>query len=84
VNLADVFAPEVVKLLEELIDARVREASAKQDGKPWLTVREASVYLGCSEVALRRRIARGRVPVKRQGRSILIDRLLLDRELEKG
>jgi excisionase family DNA binding protein len=73
-----------VRLIEELVDARVRAALARQDGKPWMSVAEASSYLGISQVAVRRRIARGRIPVKRQGRSVLVDRVLLDRQIGKG
>jgi excisionase family DNA binding protein len=81
VTLSDIFGPEAVRLIEELIDARVREALAAQNAKPWMTVKEASIYLGISEVATRRRISRNRIPVKRSGRSVLVDRVSLDREL---
>jgi excisionase family DNA binding protein len=54
--------------------------------KRWLTVRETGDYLGCGERAVYQRIRRGRIPagaVKRSGRSVVIDREMLDRGLER-
>ena len=47
-----------------------------------MPVREAAEYLGVSERAVRARIERGRIPAKRQGRSVVVDRVALDREIE--
>jgi excisionase family DNA binding protein len=71
---------ELRSFVRDEIDAALR---ASRDGRRWMTVAECARYLGISETAVRRRIARGRIPTKRQGRSVLIDRQALDRELER-
>jgi excisionase family DNA binding protein len=78
-------------LSEEELRALVRAeicaalAVAQPEPKRWLTTAEAGAYLGCSGRAVLMRIRRGRIPagaVRHQGRSVLIDRHALDRELE--
>lgn len=74
--------------LDALIDARVAAALAAREPEPkrWLSVREVAGHLGCSERAVYQRIRRGRVPaeaIRHQGRSLLVDRLVLDRALER-
>jgi excisionase family DNA binding protein len=72
---------ELRRFVRAEIEAALR---VNRDARRWLTVRETATYLGASETAVRRRISRGRIPTKRQGRSVLIDREALDRELEKS
>lgn len=89
-RLAAVLARELLEGLEELIEETVsaRLAGLERDGsKRWLTPREAGEYLGCSERAVYARIRRGRIPedaVKRSGRSMVLDRFVLDRNLSKS
>jgi excisionase family DNA binding protein len=77
--------------IEALVDSRVEAALAAHERsrspKRWLTTTEAGAYLGCSGRAVLMRIRRGRIPpdaVRHQGRSVLIDRHALDRELERS
>jgi excisionase family DNA binding protein len=89
-DLRSLFAPDVVVALERLVDERVAEALAARDREPakrWLSPREAGEYLACSERAVYARIRRGRISagaVRHSGRSVLIDRLALDRQLERS
>ena len=81
-------SPEARAELDALIDARIEAALAAQAREPkrWLTAAEAGTYLGCSERAFHQRIRRGRIPegaVRHQGRSLLIDRLALDRAIDR-
>ena len=65
---------------------RVEELERADTSKRWLTAREAGEYLGCGDRAVYQRIRRGRIPagaVKHSGRSVVIDRKALDRELER-
>ena len=66
--------------MREEIELALRAA---RDERRWLTVAECASYLGISETAVRRRIARGRIPIRKQGRSVLVDRERLDRGLEE-
>lgn len=81
-------SPEARAELVALVQAEVASALATRDREPakrWLTAAEAGVYLGCSDRAVHARIRRGRIPegaIRHQGRSLLIDRLALDRMLE--
>jgi excisionase family DNA binding protein len=64
-----------------------RAARDREPAKRWLTAREAGAYLGCSERAVHQRIRRGRIPaeaLRHQGRRLLLDRLALDRALERA
>jgi excisionase family DNA binding protein len=55
-----------------------------RDERRWLTVRETATYLGVTERAVRARIGRGRIRTRRQGRSVLVDREALDREIDRA
>jgi excisionase family DNA binding protein len=89
VSLLDALSPEARAELKALIDSHIQAALAAQRTEPkrWLTTAEAGAYLGCSGRAVLMRIRRGRIPagaVRHQGRSVLIDRHALDRELERS
>jgi excisionase family DNA binding protein len=80
----DWLSPEARDELRRFVDERIELAlRAARDDRRWLTVAACASYLGVSETAVRRRITRGRIPVRRQGRSVLVDREALDRELER-
>lgn len=73
-----------VEVLRARVDELERGGGAAS--KRWLTVRETGDYLGCGDRAVYQRIRRGRIPegaVRRSGRSVLVDRAVLDRELER-
>ena len=74
--------------LAAFVDARVALAlRTRDDGKRWLTANEAGAYLGVSARAVHQRTRRGRIPapaLRHVGRRVLIDRLVLDRSLERG
>ena len=77
--------PEALDELRRFVRAEIEAAlRVHRDERRWLTVREAASYLGVSERAVRARIERGRIPTRRQGRSVLIDREALDRGIEKS
>lgn len=82
-------SPEARDELRAFVAAEVAAALAARDraaDKRWLTPREAGAYLGCSERAVYQRIRRGRIPAgatRHQGRSLLIDRLALDRAIDR-
>jgi excisionase family DNA binding protein len=77
--------PAALEALRQFVRAEIEDAlRSNRDAKRWMTVREAAEYLGTTEVAIRRRIARKRIVSKRMGRSVLVDRVALDRELEKS
>jgi hypothetical protein len=48
---------------------------------PWLTVAQCAVYLSKSEDAIRGLLKRGIIPPKRLGKSIYIDRRVLDEQI---
>jgi excisionase family DNA binding protein len=89
VSLLASLSPEAREELCSLVRAEVAAALAARDREPakrWLTAREAGTYLGCSERAVHQRIRRGRIPaeaLRHQGRRLLLDRLALDRALER-
>jgi excisionase family DNA binding protein len=76
--------------LAAFVDRRIAEALAQRDRQPdkrWLTTAEAAAYLGTTPRALHQRIRRGRIPagaIRHHGRSLLLDRLALDRALDQG
>jgi excisionase family DNA binding protein len=85
VKLLDYLSPEARDELRRFVREEIEAALCLTgDARRWLTVRETATYLGVTETAVRRRIARGRIPTKRQGRSVLIDREELDRILERS
>jgi len=78
--------PELLAALDDYLDARslrMREPDAPERRR-WLTIPEASIELGCSEAALRKRLDRGWLPRHRLGGRLYVDRLELDRRLEQG
>ena len=81
--MIDWLSPEARDELRHFVREEIELAlRAARDDRRWLTVAECASYLGISETAVRRRISRGRIPTARQGRSVLVDREKLDRELE--
>ena len=82
-------SPAAVEELRSLVQAEVAAALAARDREPqkrWLSAREAAAYLGCSERAVYQRVRRGRIPaeaIRHQGRSLLLDRLTLDRAIDR-
>ena len=72
---------ELRRFVDERIELALRVA---RNDRRWLTVAECATYLGITETAVRRRIARGRIPIRRQGRSVLVDRERLDLEIEEA
>lgn len=77
-NLDALLGPELVAVIEQLVDERVARAVAElrvpAPPSPWLTVAQAADLLGCSEDALRMRIRRGRLASRRQGRRLYVSR----------
>jgi excisionase family DNA binding protein len=90
VSLLSSLSAEARDELRTFIDERIADALAARDREPqkrWLTAKEAGAYLGCSDRAVHQRIRRGRIPegaIRHSGRSLLIDRLALDRVLERA
>jgi len=76
-------SPEAMAELERYVQEQIREALVTERAKRWMTVAETAEYLGISEPAVRMRIERGRVPAKHNGRSLLVDRVALDRQIER-
>jgi hypothetical protein len=79
IALRRALAPEAVAAIEELVEQRATDiverrldAAQLTQRKPWLTVREAAVMLGCSEVAVRHRVRRGRLQGRFQGRRLYV------------
>jgi excisionase family DNA binding protein len=84
VNALDALGTQLRHEIELLVDARIREALRRREtSKRWLTVAETAAYLGISEAAVRARIKRKRIPVRHSGRSLVIDRVALDRLIEE-
>lgn len=83
--IASLLSPALYEALVELVDERVALALGRQaDGQRWLDVEAAAEYMSCSPAAVRGRISRGTLPVRRLGRTVVIDRLELDELLEKS
>jgi excisionase family DNA binding protein len=79
----DFLSPAARHELELFIEARVEEIlRRRRPERRFVSVREAAALLGITERALRGRIERGRVPVRHQGRSVLVDLAALDRSLD--
>lgn len=84
--LAPAAREELVALVRDEVAAAL-EARDREPQKRWLTVTETAGYLGCTPRAVYQRIRRGRIPegaIRHSGRSLLIDRLALDRALERA
>lgn len=79
----------LAELVAEVAELRERVATLEQRNgtlKRWMTIPETGAYLGCSPKAVYARIERGRIPpgaVRRIGRTVTIDRLALDRTLDR-
>ena len=83
--MIDWLSPEARDELRRFVDERIELAfQLVRDERRWLTVKECASYLGISETAVRRRISRSRIPVRRQGRSVVVDRAALDAEIENA
>ena len=72
-------APDVVAAISMLIDQRAEDVADRRlaqaqfaGGKPWLTVAEAAELLGCTPVAVRHRVRRGRLEGRYQGRRLYV------------
>lgn len=81
--MISLLSPEARAELERWVDERIREVLATERAKRWMSVTETAEYLGISEKAVRGRVESGRIPVKHHGRSLLVDRVALDRLIEK-
>ena len=80
----NLFAPELVQAIERLVDQRVKDALAEREpsnGRTWLSVAEAAVYLGVSERSVGRLLERGRIRSTYLGRRRLLHREDLDAAL---
>ena len=78
-TLERLLAPEVLHALDAYVRELAEEIAAKHQtnaefagGKPWLTVAEAAEALGCTEVAVRSRVRRGRLRARYQGRRLYV------------
>jgi hypothetical protein len=74
--LTAAFSPELLAALERLVDERVATAldglhEARRRG--FVTVAEAAIATGLSELAIRAQVKRGRLYAKRLGTRILVD-----------
>jgi hypothetical protein len=47
-------------------------------GRRYGSLREAAIYTGHTDKALRKRVERGEIPVRRAGRKLIFDFILLD------
>jgi excisionase family DNA binding protein len=89
-SLLSSLAPDALAELHALIDARVAAALAEREREPqkrWLTAAEAGHYLGCSQRAIYRRIARKRIPpdaVRHSGTRVYVDKVALDAAQERA
>jgi hypothetical protein len=79
-QLARLIGPDLLDALDEYLAAL--EEGHDRDGASglrFLDVAAAAARMGCSEAAMRKRIARRRVPVHRQGGRVYVDVDELDR-----
>lgn len=76
-------SPAIVDAIEELVESRVREELAARDTqaaqRTWLTLEEAGEQLGCSPDAVRKRIGRGRLDARKQGRRVYVSAASVER-----
>jgi excisionase family DNA binding protein len=67
---------ELLAALDEhvrnIVDDQLVAKAASRDGRNWYTLAEAAELLGCSYDAVRLRAKRGRLEVRRQGRTVLV------------
>lgn len=75
-RLEQTFAPEVLTALDEhirdLAGECLEERTLRDTERDWYSLAEAAQLLGCSYDALRMRARRGRLDVRRQGRTVLV------------
>ena len=86
-SLSDLLGAELARAIEELVDERIRAATADRDdgGSPtWFTLREAAEYLRISERSVSRMVGRGRIRVHHVGRRVLVHRDDLDTAAKGG
>jgi len=84
VSLLDSLSPAAREELRQFVRAEIAETlRSHQEQRRWLTVEQAAGYLGLSISGVRRQVERKRLPVKRLGTRLLIDRQQLDRHLER-
>lgn len=82
-DLAAFFSPAALAALDEYVRERIEERLAElPDGKPWLNVREAAVYVGVHPRTIERRIESGKLRVTGFGRRRIVRRDDLDAMLE--
>lgn len=76
-------SPSIVDAIEQLVEQRVREELASRDTqaaqRTWLTLEEAGAQLGCSPDAVRKRVSRGRLEARRQGRRVYVSAASVER-----
>jgi excisionase family DNA binding protein len=58
--------------VRELVEQWLDDQPAAGDPRDWYTLEEAAGLLGCSYDAARMRARRGRLEVRRQGRTVLV------------
>jgi hypothetical protein len=76
-------SPAIVDAIEQLVDQRVREELDARETqtaqRTWLTLEEAGLQLGCSPDAVRKRVNRGRLEGRRQGRRVYVSAASVER-----
>ena len=80
-NLREMFTPELVAAMEQLVDERVAaalEQHAGGNGSPWLTVAEAAEYARVSERSIERLVERDEIRTSTIFRRRLVHRDELD------
>jgi excisionase family DNA binding protein len=75
-KLEALLSPDLLVALDEyvrdLVDERLADQTVASMGRDWYTLEEAARLLGCSYGAARMRARRGRLEVRRQGRTVLV------------
>jgi excisionase family DNA binding protein len=80
-DLRDSLGPDLIAAVERLVDERVTAALAERETgsqQSWLSIEEASGYLGVSVSTIGRMLREGRVPSTYVGRRRLVRREDLD------
>jgi len=70
------FVNEFAATVAEMVLARLPKQNVE---RRYLSVAEAAIYAGYTEEALWKHIQRGALPVSRQGKSVRVDRLEIDK-----
>jgi len=85
VSFLDFLSPAAVDELRVLVQEEIAAALRDhEERRRWLTIPQTADYLGCSVGAVRGRVERGTIPVKRNGSRVLIDREALDALIGSG